>query len=265
MSQEFHLFDQELLQALDGELSARDAERVQAHLSACWACRARKQEIEATIAEFIRLQRATLDPQLPSAEGPRALLKAQLAQLGSAQSMRRPRWLRGISQRLGWAAIALAVVIPIAYLALTLSRRSAAPPVVVTVPNPTLTPGATVLLSERQVCGQTSVKNKFVPVTLRRQVFAEYGIGAAEPGAYEVDYLITPALGGADDIRNLWPQSRRATLWNAQVKDALEDRLRNMVCDGQLDLATAQRELAGNWIEAYKRYFHTVRPLAKDY
>jgi hypothetical protein len=29
-----------------------------------------------------------------------------------------------------------------------------------------------------------------------------------------------------------------------------------------LDLATAQRELAENWIEAYKKYFHTDRPLA---
>jgi hypothetical protein len=77
-----------------------------------------------------------------------------------------------------------------------------------------------------------------------------------------VDYLITPALGGADDIHNLWPQSYKATVWNAEVKDALEDHLRNLVCGGELDLATAQREIATNWIEAYKKYFHTDRPLA---
>jgi hypothetical protein len=41
----------------------------------------------------------------------------------------------------------------------------------------------------------------------------------------------------------------------------LEDRLRQMVCDGQMDLATAQREIAINWIEAYKKYFKTDRPL----
>lgn len=195
MSQEFHLFDQELLQALDGELSARDAERVQSHLSACWACRARKQEIEATISEFIRFQRATFDGQIPPPEGPRALLKAQLAQLGAAPSRHRFRRIRGISQRLGWAAMVLAVMAPLTYLTLSISRQSAAPPVAVTVPNPSLTPGATVLLSGREICGQTSVKNKFVPVTLQRRVFAEYGIGLAKPGAYEVDYLITPALG----------------------------------------------------------------------
>jgi len=70
-------------------------------------------------------------------------------------------------------------------------------------------------------------------------------------------------LGGADDIRNLWPQSYSATAWNAQVKDALEDRLREMVCDGSLNLTQAQREIAGNWIAAYKKYFHTDKPLAK--
>jgi hypothetical protein len=45
------------------------------------------------------------------------------------------------------------------------------------------------------------------------------------------------------------------------VKDALENRLREMVCDGSLDLAEAQREIAGNWIAAYKKYFQTDRPL----
>ncbi len=262
MSQEFHLSDQELLQALDGELTPRETQRAESHLAACWACRSRRQEIEAAIGEFIRLQRGAFDEQLPSAEGPRALLKAQLAKLGAAQSTPRPRWIRGISQRLGWVAIALAAIAPLTYLALSITHGSPAPLVAVTVPNPSLTPGATVLFSGRQVCGQTSVKNKTVSVTLQRRVFAEYGIGAVESEAYEVDYLITPALGGADDIRNLWPESRRATVWNAQVKDALEDHLHNLVCNGQLDLPTAQREIAGNWIEAYKKYFHTDRPVA---
>jgi hypothetical protein len=45
------------------------------------------------------------------------------------------------------------------------------------------------------------------------------------------------------------------------VKDALEDRLREMVCGGRLDLMEAQHEIAGNWIEAYKKYFHTDHPL----
>ena len=76
-----------------------------------------------------------------------------------------------------------------------------------------------------------------------------------------MDYLITPALGGSDDIRNLWPQPYSAGVWNARVKDALEDRLRQLVCEGKLDLESAQREIARDWIGAYKKYFHTDHPL----
>jgi hypothetical protein len=68
-------------------------------------------------------------------------------------------------------------------------------------------------------------------------------------------------LGGADDIRNLWPEPYRSTAWNARVKDTLEERLHEMVCAGQLDLPTAQRDIATDWIAAYKKYFHTDRPL----
>ena len=100
-----------------------------------------------------------------------------------------------------------------------------------------------------------------MPPAIRQRVFQAYGIAGAEPREYEVDYLVTPALGGADDIHNLWPQSYSSTVWNAEVKDAFEDRLREMVCDGTLDLAEAQQEIAGNWIAAYKKYFHTDHPL----
>ena len=130
----------------------------------------------------------------------------------------------------------------------------------VAIPDPRLTPGATVRQSREEVCRESNPNNKSVPADLRRKVFQEYGIRDAAPELYEVDYLITPALGGADDIRNLWPQSYRGTAWNAQVKDALEDHLREQVCLGNLDLATAQREIATNWIEAYKKYFHTEAP-----
>jgi hypothetical protein len=167
-----------------------------------------------------------------------------------------PPWFR--------AAAAACVFIALTYfLSHAWPSHPAARLVAVTVPNPSLTPGATVLVSRGEVCRESNTKNKAVPVALRRKVFDEYGIPVGEPSAYEVDYLITPALGGADDIHNLWPQSYTATVWNAQVKDALEDHLRDLVCDGQLDLATAQREIATNWIEAYKKYFHTDQPLRR--
>jgi hypothetical protein len=271
-SEQSHLSDQELLLAVDGELSERDAGRAGAHLATCWACMARKQEIEAAIGDFIRLHRGNLGRNIPAAEGPRALLNAQLAQLAETEQ---PRWFRDFFSRPSLARPSLArhslamagMLFVLALTAYLISApwavRHATRLVAVAVPNPSLTPGATIMVSREEVCRESNTKNKAVPVALQRKVFDEYGIHAAEPRAYEVDYLITPALGGAEDIHNLWPQSYKATVWNAEVKDALEDHLRDLVCDGQLDLATAQREIAMNWIAAYKKYFHTDRPLGQ--
>jgi hypothetical protein len=50
-------------------------------------------------------------------------------------------------------------------------------------------------------------------------------------------------------------------VWNAHVKDELEERLRNLVCEQKLDLTTAQRDIATDWISAYKKYFHIDMPV----
>jgi hypothetical protein len=242
-----HISDQELMLALDGELPAQDAARVNAHLAECWTCRARRQEMESAIADFVRMPK----PALPPADGPRALLKAQIAQLDVH---------RDAAWQNRWVAAGIGALLISAGLMIGQFWRQSSRVMVVMVPDPKLTPGATVLLSPGEVCSASSAKNKTVPVALRKKVFEAYGISRAEPHAYEVDYLITPALGGADDIHNLWPQSYGDTVWNAQVKDDLEDHLRALVCAGKLDLGTAQREIAGNWIGAYKKYFHTDRP-----
>ena len=103
---------------------------------------------------------------------------------------------------------------------------------------------------------------RVIPASVRQKVFESYGLPHARPDAYEVDYLITPELGGSADIRNLWPEPYARTVWNAHVKDELEDRLHEMVCDGSLDLETAQHDIASNWIAAYKKYFHADNPIA---
>src|ERR1700691_3412667 len=78
-----HLSDEELLLAADGELQFRHSAHVRAHLAGCWSCRARMAEIDGTIADFARIYRQNLDPKLSSVDGPRALLKAQIAELAS--------------------------------------------------------------------------------------------------------------------------------------------------------------------------------------
>jgi hypothetical protein len=78
---------------------------------------------------------------------------------------------------------------------------------------------------------------------------------------YELDYLITPELGGSADRENLWPERYTSRTWNARVKDELEEMLPRLVCTGNVSLAAAQRDIATDWIAAYKKYFRTERPL----
>jgi hypothetical protein len=240
-----HLSDQDLVLAADGELNPRQDAAVRAHLAACWQCRTRLHGMEGAIADFVHLHSAILDPRLPPAAGSRALLKAQLAELASQSKSRRVWWPI-------FAASALAVLV-LVYVATP--GRGDAP-----VPRPQLTPGAVRQVMKSDVCAGGGNRSFMVPAALQRRVFEEYGLRNVRPGAYEVDYLITPELGGASDIRNLWPEPYSSTVWNARVKDALEDRLHQMVCDGQLDLATAQHDIATDWIAAYKKYFNSSSP-----
>lgn len=217
--------------------------------------------MEAAVVDYVRLHNQSLDPLLPPAAGPRALLKAQMAEMAAEMAAAPHRWQALFSWRYSAAAFALAVLV--AAIVQYEGHRGASVfrPVPVSFPEPSLTPGVVMTANKKQICDAAPPKNRIVTASLRRKVFEEYGIVAAEPRAYEVDYLITPALGGADDIRNLWPQSYSPAVWNARVKDALEDRLHELVCDGNLELATAQHEISSDWIAAYKKYFHTDGPL----
>jgi len=69
----------------------------------------------------------------------------------------------------------------------------------------------------------------------------------------ELDHLVPIALGGNTSVANLWPQPWEGTD-GAHVKDVLEARLAAMVCAGQLPVATAQHDIATDWVAAYHKY-----------
>ncbi len=133
------------------------------------------------------------------------------------------------------------------------------------LPNHMFTPGAARQASLAEVCtlSHEEVVTKVSPIE-RQKVFAEYGIPSAQSDRYEVDYLITPGLGGDDDIRNLWPEPYNAEMWNAHRKDVLEERLHEMVCSHHLDLSVAQEAIATNWIAAYEKYVPATPPQDRD-
>jgi hypothetical protein len=130
------------------------------------------------------------------------------------------------------------------------------------VPDRNLTPGASRTVQVSEVCSMAheEVVAEVSP-SLKMQVLREYGIVNPRPREYEIDYLIAPGLGGKEDIHNLWPEPYNSRTWNAHVKDSLEEHLHQLVCAGELDLSTAQHDISTDWIAAYKKYFHTDKPL----
>jgi hypothetical protein len=126
------------------------------------------------------------------------------------------------------------------------------------LPDPHCTPGAlssavTQANIQSTICtpGYTSTVRPPESVTEPEKdaSLAAYG----DPGPaheYEYDHLVSLELGGApNDPRNLWPEPGRSP----NPKDKLEDRLRRMVCAGELTLAAAQSEIATDWVAAYRR------------
>jgi hypothetical protein len=264
-----HVADDELLLQAEGEMRSGSRRQIEGHLERCPQCRARLKELENTLAEFGEAHRENRDVELPPAAGPRALLKARMAEMAEReQGNWRRSWIVLVERR---KAVVLAGLAVAACLLLAIRLQGPverALPVSASLgrgeePDQRLTPGATIPVTENEVCGAAAERAvPVVPVALQRKVFEEYGVTPAQPDAYEVDYLITPQLGGATDIRNLWPEPYQDTVWNAHVKDQLEDRLHVMVCRGDLDLATAQRDISTDWIAAYRKYFHADRPVS---
>src|SRR5580700_284107 len=115
LSQSFHLSDQELLLCADGEVSSKRAAAIRRHLSGCWMCRARMTELEQAIGDFVQLYRRELDVNLPPMEGPRALLKARLAERAASGAADADKWFR--SRQVGVAG-AIAVLLLLTAIAM---------------------------------------------------------------------------------------------------------------------------------------------------
>jgi anti-sigma factor RsiW len=260
-----HLTDELLVRAADRELSPAEEPVVARHLAACTSCRERADTMAASIANFTQAYReASQDSPRPHAFS-RARLKTALAEVLNSE---RKSSRLGSSVR-GWATACMAILVVAIGIRFTYHRihlRDTPSDVALLgplVPDAKLTPGAVRSLSRTQVCAAGGPRENRPPSSLEQAVFHEYGMDGAAPNAYEVDHLITPALGGSDDIRNLWPEPYSSE-WNAHVKDELEDYLHTEVCTGKIDLPTAQREISTNWISAYQKYFHTDRPVRRN-
>jgi len=144
------------------------------------------------------------------------------------------------------------------------------------LPNPSVTPGAIAINSKATVCTTKWGKDaRHVTAAMKKQVYAKYGTapgsgvcawktrttraGKTVREACEVDHLISRELGGADDIRNLWPQPYTQHP-GAHEKDWLENRLHKEVCSGKITPQEAQNQIQTDWYAAYLQRKGTPNP-----
>ncbi len=248
-----HLSDRELLSWTDGALSTRQARTIETHVAGCESCRTRHEQLARLSAEVAGLLSAE-DDVSPA-------LRHRLASALNEEA-RRPRspWARVGLAPVGVAAAALMALVAVmapgaGRAAADIVGRLVARVEHGALPDARLTPGYTVNVALSDICsGRLQDIEHQLPPSVRQQVLRNYGMEHVPEAEYELDYLITPELGGAPDPRNLWPERYALRTWNAKVKDRLEEVLPRLVCEGAVDLETAQREIARDWIAAYKKY-----------
>jgi hypothetical protein len=85
-----------------------------------------------------------------------------------------------------------------------------------------------------------------VPDSEKHQVEVEYGLAPRGYGStMEIDHIVSLELGGSNDVANLFPEKANAHP-GYHVKDTLENKLHDLVCDGTMALRTVQEQIAAN-------------------
>jgi 5-methylcytosine-specific restriction endonuclease McrA len=93
------------------------------------------------------------------------------------------------------------------------------------------------------------------------QVEQEYGLAPKGYGkTLEIDHIVSLELGGSNEIANLYPEE--ATFSDSSpgyhVKDKLENQLHDMVCNGEISLSLARKQIAADWEKVYAKVFGTA-------
>jgi hypothetical protein len=138
------------------------------------------------------------------------------------------------------------------------------------LPDDAVTPGVVAITDTQKVCStEWGTDQRFVTPAMKKQVYAAYGLapgkGICKPTSHtgkngknvtrgcEIDHRVSRDIGGADDVKNLWPQPYLAPNQpGAYEKDKLEVWLNKQVCKTRtMTLAQAQQALEGDWYAEY--------------
>jgi hypothetical protein len=144
-----------------------------------------------------------------------------------------------------------------------------------TLPRHDLTPGVVRTLTAAQICKtKWGADTRGVTAKMKKDVMAAYKFSikacpftlasGERARRVEIDHLIPRSIGGADDVKNLWPQcyeptnpdkSKQAN--GAHKKDRLETYLHRKVCEKRAAklLKQYQTKIRRNWLSLYREIY----------
>lgn len=96
-----------------------------------------------------------------------------------------------------------------------------------------------------------SQAHRNVPQSVKNAVCKEYPQNCTGP--VEIDHFIPVALGGSNDITNLWAEPGTGQ-WNFHDKDKLEAFLVIQVKTKRISVKDAQNCIVSDWVACYQRY-----------
>ena len=127
-----HPDEDQLLLALERELPAEDATRVEQHLGSCWSCRARFDEMQRGILAFVEYREKRYLPSLPAPSGDssgfRGRLRTYMEEVSTprlhTRIWRKLITLFGLPSQLKWvSAVAMAMVLVIFWVEVLVNPR----------------------------------------------------------------------------------------------------------------------------------------------
>lgn len=126
------------------------------------------------------------------------------------------------------------------------------------LPDPTCTPGAIDPAVTQSNIQSTICKSGYTDTIrppasdtdkFKAASYDAYGLKASD--TVEEDHLVSLQLGGANAESNLFVEPNKAgAKGTTNPKDAVENKLKDGVCDGKVSLGTAQKLIATDWTTA---------------
>lgn len=136
------------------------------------------------------------------------------------------------------------------------------------LPDPECTPGQVFADATKEIICVSGYSQtvRDVSVSLKKKVFAQYGISYPVPfGSYEIDHLIPLSLGGSNSIANLWPKAAEP-FPGFYEKNITGNYLKEQVCEGNISLVAAQKQMAKDWFSAFSNLGDdTIKELKSRY